>query len=43
MLINDFNIDLLRMERVEYNNLSSHVFAPYEMQPTRLIANTLIR
>ena len=43
----DFNIDLLKSETdnkslVFYNNLSSHFFTPYVLQPTRLHSRTLI-
>ena len=45
--INDFNIGLLKHDSIEsigdfYNNMTSHFFAPYVMQPTRLISKTLI-
>ena len=43
----DFNIDLLKVESdnkslVFYNNLSSHFFTPYVLQPTRLQSMSLI-
>ena len=43
----DFNVDLLKLEienSVSYffNNMSSHYFAPYILQPTRLSSKTLI-
>ena len=47
ILMDDFNIDLLKSETdnkslVFYNNLSSHFFTPYVLQPTRLHSRTLI-
>ena len=47
ILMGDFNIDLLKSETdnkslVFYNNLSSHFFTPYVLQPTRLHSRTLI-
>ena len=43
----DFNIDLLKIDTNEdtnlfYNNLSSHLFTPFVLQPTRLSSKTLI-
>ena len=43
----DFNVDLLKTEsnnesNLVYNNLSSHFFTPYILQPTRLHSKTLI-
>ena len=47
ILMGNFNIDLLKSETdnkslVFYNNLSSHFFTPYVLQPTRLHSRTLI-
>ena len=46
-LLNDFNIDLLKHDSIEsigdfYNIMTPHFFAPYVIQPTRLISKTLI-
>ena len=43
----DFNVDLLKINSHTdsndfYNNLTSHYFTPYILQPTRLHSNTLI-
>ena len=43
----DFNIDLLKADNMDcisdfYNCMTSHFFAPYIMQPTRLMLKTLI-
>ena len=43
----DFNIDLLKADNMDcisdfYNCMTSHFFAPYIMQPTRLMSKTLI-
>ena len=43
----DFNIDLLKVDsntdtNIFYNNLTSHFFAPFVIQPTRLCSKTLI-
>ena len=47
VLMGDFNIDLLKIDTHDdsnefYNNLSSHFFTPYILQPTRLHSKTLI-
>ena len=47
ILMGDFNVDLLKSESEEkslsfYNNLSSHFFTPYILQPTRLQSKSLI-
>ena len=46
-LMGDFNVDLLKTDinndsNLFYNNLSSHFFAPYILQPTRLQSKSLI-
>ena len=46
-LMGDFNFDLLKKDIDEdissfYNIMTSHFFAPYVLQPSRLILNTLI-
>ena len=46
-LMGDFNIDLLKNDsntdtNIFYNNLTSHFFAPFVLQPTRLSSKTLI-
>ena len=46
-LMGDFNIDLLKIDsntntNIFYNNLTSHFFAPFVLQPTRLSSKTLI-
>ena len=46
-LMGDYNIDLLKIDTNEdtnvfYNNLSSHFFTPFVLQPTRLCSKTLI-
>ena len=46
-LMGDFNIDLLKLDvnndyNQFYNNLSSHFFSPFILQPTRLQSKTLI-
>ena len=46
-LMGDFNIDLLKADNMDcisdfYNCMTSHFFAPYIMQPTRLMSKTLI-
>ena len=46
-LMGDFNIDLLKKDIIEdvssfYNIMTSHFFAPYVLEPSRLISNTLI-
>ena len=46
-LLGDFNIDLLKIDKQEdinnfYQTLTSNFFAPYIMQPTRLISKSLI-
>ena len=43
----DFNVDLLKSDtnndsNLFYNNLSSHFFSPYILQPTRFHSKTLI-
>ena len=43
----DFNIDLLKVDsntdtNIFYNNMTSHFFAPFALQPTRLCSKTLI-
>ena len=47
VLMGDFNVDLLKANSHNgssefYNNLSSHFFTPYIMNPTRLHSKTLI-
>ncbi len=47
VLMGDFNVDLLKAEikndaNLFYNNLSSHFFTPYILQPTRLQSKSLI-
>ena len=46
-LMGDFNIDLLKIDsntdtNIFYNNLTSHFFAPFVLQQTRLSSKTLI-
>ena len=46
-LMGDFNIDLLKRDSKEYindfyNSMSSHIFSPFILQPTRPISKTLI-
>ena len=46
-LMGDFNIDLLKKDSNDdvnsfYNIMTSHFFAPYVLQPSRLISNTSI-
>ena len=46
-LMGDFNIDLLKVDsntdtNIFYNNLTSHFFAPFVLQPTRLCSKTQI-
>ena len=43
----EFTIDLLKHDIIEsvgvfYNNMTSHFFAPYIVQPTRLMSKTLL-
>ena len=45
--LGDFNIDLLKADTNDnvnafYNNMTSHFFAPYILQPTRPESKTLI-
>ena len=47
VFMGDFNVDLLKTEsnnesNLFYNNLSSHFFTPFILQPTRLNSKTLI-
>ena len=47
VILGDFNIDLLKVERNDdandfYNNMTSYFFSPYILQPTRPTSKTLI-
>ncbi len=47
VLMGDFNVDLLKINSHDdsnefYNNLTSHFFTPYVLEPTRLHSKTLI-
>ena len=47
VLLGDFNVDLLKLEIENsasyfFNNMSSHYYTPYILQPTRLGSKTLI-